>query len=505
MSIRIQGETIGTVKMTMNANHHHHHHHVASDGKILSTEKRLIIAVVINVLIPIVQIIGGLYAHSVAILSDALHNLGDVLTLVLTYAAFLIARRMASTSHTYGYRRAEVIAAFFNAIVIIGASAVILKEAVEKFFNPAAISGQWVMGLAIVGMIGNGISALLLHSHAATNINVKSAFVHLMGDFLTSFAVLVGGVILLFKPWYWIDPLLSCLIVIFIVKGCWGIFRDALRILMEATPPDVDLKKVKESIESIQGVLGAHYLHAWTLSPSNVAFSCHVVVEDQPLSRVGEIRKAIEDTLASQFRINHPVLQFETAPCGTGGILCEQLCFRNDTPSEKKSQSSSHPGHSFSQALTRHKKIIFSVLRICFGGLFIFAGVNKILQPKAFAEVVFNYRILPDVLINLVAVVLPWVEVISGLCVVLKRCVTGGLTILNGLLILFSGLIIFNIVRGVDISCGCFSTEIETVSTTAMWLEVARDIGLLGIGLLLFRHYCGVGGVKSGTSGAREG
>jgi uncharacterized membrane protein YphA (DoxX/SURF4 family) len=325
-----------------------------------------------------------------------------------------------------------------------------------------------------------------------------------MGDFLTSFAVLVGGVILLFKPWYWIDPLLSCLIVIFIVKGCWGIFRDSLRILMEATPPNVDLKKVKESIENIQGVMGAHYLHAWTLSPSNVAFSCHVVVEDQPLSKIGEIRRKIEDILARQFQINHPVLQFETAPCGNGGILCELFCAANSNQHENESEARAESSRSFYAFLIGHKKAIFDILRILFGGVFIYASISKILNPKAFAEVVFNYRVLPDVLINLAAVVLPWIEAIAGLGVVLKRWIVGSLAILNGLLVIFSALILLSIARGIDISCGCFSTEIETVSTGAMWLEVLRDIGLLIVGVLLFRYYSAVSGVQSDASEARK-
>ncbi|MCX7823401.1 MAG: cation diffusion facilitator family transporter [Syntrophobacterales bacterium] len=459
-------------------------------------KRSLAISIIFNLLIPIFQIIGGIYANSTAILSDALHNLGDSITLILTYIAFIAARKTATATHTFGYKRAEVIAAFFNTMIIVGASALILAEAVERFLHPKPILGEWVVGLALVGMIGNGISVFLLHRHTEGNMNIKSAFIHLLGDFLTSLGVLLGGIVLLFKPWYWIDPLLSFAIVVLIIKGCWRIFRDALRILMEATPPNVDLCKVKEAIEGIQGVLGAHYLHAWMVHPSNVAFSCHVVVEDQPLSSVASLRKNIEDMLNVRFQINHPILQFETAPCGTGAMICELAC--------TEYQASNHDGTPRDRSISSYTSFIKSpafkeklalLLRVLFGGVFIFASLDKILNPKSFAEVIFNYHVLPDVLINFVAVTLPWVEFVTGSSLVGGWGVMGALAVLNSLLMIFIGLIIFNIIRGIDISCGCFFTEIENVSTATMWLEVFRDFVILMIGLWLFRYYSM--GVKS--------
>ena len=475
---------------------HHHDLHQSKDDHA-TTGRTLILAIIINCLIPAVQIVGGIYANSVAILSDALHNLGDVLTLGLTYIAFTVARKTATSTHTFGYKRAEVIAALLNTIVIMGASAIILKEAIVKLLHPEPVSGKLVMGLAVVGMIGNGLSAWLLHHHSHHNINVRSAVLHLVGDFLTSFAVFVGGVVLIFKPWHWIDPLLSFVIVAFIARGCWNIFRDTLRILMEATPPDVNLQKVKESIENIQGVLGAHYLHAWMVHPSSVAFSCHVVVEDQPLSKITELRKTIENVLKYQFKINHPVLQFETAHCGNGGLLCELSCTSSDTgitstdDEHHATEAMAYGKESFNNQRNKldYKELIFTVLRIIFGGIFIFASIDKILHPKAFAEVVFYYQLLPDVLINLVAISLPWIEAVAGLSVIIGRGVLGGLAILNCLLVIFTASIFLNIARGIDITCGCFSTEISTASKSVMWLEVARDLVLLGVGVILLRHY----------------
>lgn len=476
-------------------------HKKTSHGDLAGSS--LLVVLIFNLLIPGIQIVGGIYANSSAILSDALHNLGDFLTLGLAFVAFSVARKTATATHTFGYKRAEVIAAFFNAIVMAGGSALILKEATEKFFRPQHIPAEWVVGLALVGMVGNGISALLLHRHGKRNINIKSAFIHLMGDFFTSLAVFTGGIVLFFKPWYWIDPLLSVLIVFFIVRNSWKIFKDTLRILMEAAPPDIDLCEVKKSIENIQGILGVHYLHAWTVHPSSVAFSCHIVVEDQLLSNVSSLRKNIEDMLNTRFKINHPVIQFETAPCGTASMICEQSCSSANYHGRREKHSSLAPFAV--KGPFAYKRILITIIRILLGGMFIFASIGKILHPKAFAEVVFNYRILPDIFINVVAVLLPWIELVTGICVVIGRGLLGGLTILNCLMVVFFCLIVLNIVRGVDISCGCFSTEIANVSKTTMWLEALRDLVILAIGAWLFRYYAKIGSVQSGASDTKEG
>lgn len=148
----------------------------------------------------------------------------------------------------------------------------------------------------------------------------------MMGDLLTSVLVLINGVILIFRPWYWLDPLLSLLIVVFILKNCWSILREATGILMNATPKDVDLEAIQETLEDIPGVCEVHYLHAWNVSSSSIAFSCHVEVPDQPLSQTESLSEKIRHELLHRFRIDHPVLQFETAQCGNGSMLCELSC-----------------------------------------------------------------------------------------------------------------------------------------------------------------------------------
>jgi len=287
-----------------------------------TTGFRLLITLMLNFIIPVIQVIGGVYANSMALISDATHNFSDFTAVLISYLGYRIGQRGASAQHTFGYWRAEIMAALLNVAILVGASVYIVYEACQRLFNPETVSGWIVVWIAGVGVIGNGLSAWLLHKDAKHSLNVRGAFLHMLGDLLTSVAVLVGGIVLIFKPWYWLDPILSLLIVCFILKNCWGILKEASGILMNATPTGIDIQEVKETLDQIPGVSGVHYLHAWNLSSSSIAFSCHVVVLDQPVSNTENLAKTIRETLLNRFGINHPILQFETSQCGNGSILC---------------------------------------------------------------------------------------------------------------------------------------------------------------------------------------
>ncbi len=290
------------------------------------TGTRLLVTLGLNLLIPLAQVAGGLAAGSMALISDATHNFGDFAAVMIAYFAFRIGRRGASVRHTFGFRRAEVLAALVQVALLAGASAVILVEAVDRLRHPTVVTGELVMGLAAVGVAGNGLSAWLLHRDARHSLNVRGAFWHMVGDMLTSVAVLIGGAILTVRPWYWLDPLLSFAIVIFILKNSWSIARESGLILMNSTPRGLDLATVKRDMEKIPGVRSVHYLHAWNLSSSGVAFSCHVVVPDQAVSRTEALAQTLRCHLRERFGIDHPVFQFETADCGNGELLCGLSC-----------------------------------------------------------------------------------------------------------------------------------------------------------------------------------
>ncbi|MFO7461331.1 MAG: cation diffusion facilitator family transporter [Desulfatiglandales bacterium] len=295
-----------------------------------TTGSRLLITIVINLLIPSAQIVGGIYAQSMALISDAVHNFSDFTALLIAYFAFRIGKKGASPQNTFGYARAEILGAVINVALLVSASAFILYEAFQRFMHPQPVIGHIVIYLAAVGILGNGFSAGLLYRDSKHSLNVRGAFLHMVGDMLTSFLVLVNGIILIFRPWYWLDPLLSFFIVLFILKNCWTILRDATGILMNATPRNLDLEEIKKTLQTIPGVCGVHYLHAWNVSSTSIAFSCHVEVVDQALSRIEPLSERIRHELLQHFGIDHPLLQFETVRCGNGGLLCELSCGKKD-------------------------------------------------------------------------------------------------------------------------------------------------------------------------------
>ena len=297
-----------------------HHHDVPVDE---ISGKRLLISLALNFIIPVVQIAGGIISNSMALISDAMHNFSDFTALLISYLAFRIGKKGASPELTFGYRRAEVMAALINGAILIGASIFIVYEAINRFRHPAPVIGSIIMIMAGIGILGNGFSAWLLHKDAEHSLNIRGAFLHMMGDLLTSVVVLINGVILIFKPWYWLDPLLSVIIVVFILKNCWDIIKEATAVLMNATPKGIDIQKIKDFLEKIPGVSAVHYLHAWNVSSSSIAFSCHVEVEDQAVSQTEALGEKIRHELFHQFSIDHPILQFETVQCGNGGLLCE--------------------------------------------------------------------------------------------------------------------------------------------------------------------------------------
>jgi len=453
----------------------HHHGPPLQD----TSGPRLLATLVLNLIIPTAQIIGGLLANSVALISDAMHNFSDFTALLISYVAYRIGRRGATVFNTFGYRRAEILAALINVALLAGASGVILYHAIHRFLNPQPVNGLLVMALAAVGVIGNGLSAWLLHRDAAHSLNMRGAFLHMVGDLLTSVVVLINGLLLLYYPWYWLDPLLSVLIVVFIIKNGWGLLKESTAVLMNATPGHIDLEKVRHFLSGLPGVRGVHYLHAWQVSSASTAFSCHVVVPDQPVSRTGQLAERIRHDLQHHFHIDHPVLQFETADCGQGGLLCEMACNGSQGPAPDGGRDNSQ----IKTSTSRTQALVFHGLRLMLGAVFLYASYDKIMHPEAFTQAVYNYQILPDAAVNLMALILPWLEALLGLCLIAGFWLPGATIVSTGLLAVFIGALVFNQIRGLDIHCGCFSTD-TTADPAGLW-TIARDAGLLALAVYL--------------------
>jgi len=411
-----------------------------------------------------------------ALISDALHNLSDFTAVLISYIAHRIGKRGASTRNTFGYRRAEVIAALVNGAILAAASAFIVFHAVKRMYHLEAVLGQIVILAALIGIAGNGLSAWLLHRDAGHNINIRGAFLHMLGDLMTSVVVLASGLVLMWRPWYWLDPVLSLLIVAYILKNCWKILRESVSILMNATPESVDLHEVRRILCGLPGVSGVHYLHAWPLDASGVAFSCHVVVPDQPLSRTERTAERIRCELRNSFGIDHPVFQFETRDCGDGGMLCGVSC---------STAGRSTPNGPVDDARRSGNllRAAYHIARIVLGATFVYASIHKILYPAAFATAVYNYQILPGSLVNLTALVLPWLELIVGAMLLLNVWMPGAVSVATGLLAVFAGALVFNMARGLDISCGCFTTASAENDMTL--LTVFRDSAFLVLSFFL--------------------
>lgn len=261
-------------------------------------------------------------------------------------------------------------------------------------------------------------------------------------------------------------------------------FSDFKAVLMNATPGYLRIEKVREYLCHLPGILGVHDLHAWQISSAGTAFSCHVVVPDQPVSRTGELAERIKHGLLHRFQIDHPVLEFETRDCGQNALLCA-LAFNVDngqTPGEK-SRGKSHDGGHDKEKVSRFQTVLYHCLRLLLGAVFLFASYDKILHPQAFAQAVYNYQILPDAAVNLAALILPWLELLLGLCLVAGFWLPGATVLSTGLLTVFIGSLIFNQIRGLDIYCGCFSTE-TTDGPAGLWI-VARDVTFLAIAVYL--------------------
>jgi cation diffusion facilitator family transporter len=276
----------------------------------------------LNLAIPLSQVVGGIMAQSMALVSDAAHNFSDFTGLLAAYVAYRIGRRPPSLSFSFGFRRAEILAALLNVGLVLGASAFILLEAMQRLRDPQPVAGALVVVLAGVGIVGNGLSAWLLHRGAEGNLNMRGAFLHMMADLLTSVVVLANGIVLLYRPWYWLDPLLSLGIVAFIVRSSWSVLGESVRILMEGTPGWMDMEEIRQRLASMQDVTDAHHLHAWTVTSGMISFTCHVQVPDRMLSKTQPLAERIRRMLAEEYGIEHVVLEFEPDTCGEGQTLC---------------------------------------------------------------------------------------------------------------------------------------------------------------------------------------
>jgi len=301
--------------------HQHKHHHGSNHGSDLKG-RRLLITIALNLSITIAQVIGGTISNSLALISDALHNLGDTMAILLAYIANRVSKRKATEKNTFGYKRFEILAAFFNALLLISICLYLFVEAYQRLLDPQPVKGLIMLIVAIIGFLGNFISILLLKKNSGENLNIKAAYLHLLGDTLSSVAVIIGGVFMWLYEFYWIDPLITFIIGVYIIIHTWHVLAETFVILMQGTPPEIDLIEIKDRLQKINKVKDIHHVHVWRLNDTSLFFEAHVnIEEDFLISETDTIRAEIEHVLNREFNINHVTLQMEFSGCETGGDL----------------------------------------------------------------------------------------------------------------------------------------------------------------------------------------
>ena len=262
----------------------------------------------------LVTLFAGLRAHSLALLSESGHNVTDLLALLLSWVAVFIQTRPRSATKTYGYHRAGVLAAFVNALTLVVIAFYIFYEAVERLNHPVQVQPKIMIWVAVAGVLMNGTISWFLF-RAAHDVNIRSAFIHQLGDTLSTAAVIVGGLAILLTGSYWVDPALSIGIACLILWSSLGIIRETLNILLEGTPRGMSVELIVSSLSAIAGVNDVHDIHVWSLGSDSHALSCHVRIDDMPLSESEAILRKVTDLLARDFHIHHTTIQFENALC----------------------------------------------------------------------------------------------------------------------------------------------------------------------------------------------
>ena len=290
-----------------NQNQHNHTHGNLSASKYLGVT-------LLNGFITVVEVAGGIMSGSLSLLSDAAHNLGDTVSIMLSYFAWKIAGREKDARRTYGYKRAEIIAAFVNASALVAISLFLVFEAVKRFRAPEMINSSLMIGVALFGLVANFVSMLLLEKESHGNMNVRSSYLHLLGDTISSVGVLLGGIAI--RVWHisWIDPLVTVLIAVYIMRESWGIVKNSVGILMQSSA-ELDYAAMQRDIEAIPEVENIHHVHTWMANEDTVYFEAHIDMADCPLSQACIVSDKIEGLLKEKYGISHATLQFETNRC----------------------------------------------------------------------------------------------------------------------------------------------------------------------------------------------
>jgi len=291
-------------------NHGHSHSHDVSEVK----GKNLAIVVILNFIITAAEIVGGIFSGSLSLISDSLHNFSDGISIIISYLAIKISGKEKDAKKTFGYKRATILAALINSSVLIAISVFLFWEAYDRFVHPEVINGSLVIWVALVGLVANIAGVMLLQKGSKNSLNIKSSYLHLLSDALSSVGVIIGGILIYFFNIYWIDPLLTVLIGLYVLKESFEIIKETVQILMQGVPENLHVEEVVKELEQMDAVENVHHVHIWNLDESNINFEAHVNIKDMFVSETNKILSEIEHRL-SNHGINHVTIQFEYRGC----------------------------------------------------------------------------------------------------------------------------------------------------------------------------------------------
>jgi len=290
-----------------------HHHHAP---QIDNLNAAFVIGIILNSAFVIIEVIAGLYIHSLSLLTDAGHNLSDVAALALALLAFKLTKVSANSKYTYGYKRSTIIVSFFNAVILFASVGVIVYEAVIRFIHPANVEGGTMAWVALIGIGVNAFTAYLFVKGKDGDLNIKSTYMHMAMDAVVSLGVVISGVIIYFTHWYIIDSIVSILIAITILRGTWSLLNDSLRLEMDGVPKEMNLEKIKTELLKGKGVIDVHHMHVWALSTTENALTAHLVVDPEYMSTFDNIKHDLRHRM-EHLDISHSTFEpeFSTEDC----------------------------------------------------------------------------------------------------------------------------------------------------------------------------------------------
>lgn len=276
---------------------------------------------VLNFVITIAELIGGMLSGSLSLISDALHNFSDGISVIISYVAIRLKKRDNSYRHTFGLKRAEILAAVINSSVLIVISVYLFYEAIKRFSTPEPIDASMMTIVASIGLIANVAGTLLLKRDSKDSMNIKSAYLHLLSDAVSSVAVILGGLAIMYWEIYWLDPVLTILIGIYIIRESILILGEAIHVLMEGAPFDISIENVKREVEKFEEVINIHHVHVWSVGENDIHLEAHIDLKDMMISESDLLREKIESILLKIFAINHITLQFECNKCENSELI----------------------------------------------------------------------------------------------------------------------------------------------------------------------------------------